>query len=131
MTRTGLSSGQAERAILAEIAGEGAHFAQLEEGQRLKQLEDLLTDVASALDALLDVCNTLSKRYTMFQASLQTMHGPTDHSSISEPDLVSEGLQEKITDLQHYLFQAESLRTKVKSASDLVRHSSESARMRN
>jgi hypothetical protein len=91
----------------------------------LKQLEDLITDLASALDAMLDVCKTLGRRYTMLKASLETQCKPTNFSNTLDQDLVSEGLQEKIVDLKHYLFQAESLRTKVKSASDLVRPTQE------
>jgi uncharacterized phage infection (PIP) family protein YhgE len=126
--RTELSSKQADRAILDEIDEGGAQFAQLEAGQRLKQLEDLITDLTSALDSLQDVCNTLSKRYSMYQASLQTTHRPNDYSNALDPDLVSEGLQEKTADLKHYDFQANALRTKVKSASDLVRYPSGSGR---
>jgi hypothetical protein len=34
--------------------------------------------------------------------------------------VVKEALEEKLTDVQHHIFQAESLRTKVKSAADLI-----------
>jgi len=111
---------QADRAILAEIEGERTQFAQLEEGQRLKQLEDLITDLTGALDSLQDVCHTLSKRHSMYQAYLQSTNRPSNHSNDLVPDLVSEGLQEKMADLKHYILQADSLRTKVKSASDLI-----------
>jgi len=117
----GAEKKQGERAILADLDGEGVHISQIEEGQYLKQLEDMLIDLASALESSLDICNTLCagrEKFATFQNESNDLRNP--HTNSLCADLVAEGLHEKITDLKHYRLQTESLRKKVKSAADLV-----------
>lgn len=65
---TQLNIEQADRAIIPEIDGEGAHFVQLQESQRLKQLEGLVIGLTSALDAMLEAYSTLNSGYVVSQA---------------------------------------------------------------
>ena len=107
---------------MADFEGEGVHLAQLEEGQYLKQLDDITTDLTSSLDSTLNICNTLRGRHAQFKAYTQAKSPQIAQDSGGDLGIVTEGLEEKIVDLNHYRLQAESLRSKVRSAANLVRN---------
>ena len=104
------------------------HLAQLEEGQYFKQLDDITTDLISSLDSTLNICNTLKGRHAQFKAYIQAKSPPTIQNPGGDLGMVAEGLEEKIVDLNHYRLQAESLRSKVRSAANLVRNVANYAR---
>jgi hypothetical protein len=96
-------------------------LARLEEGQYLKQLDDMITDLTSTFSSSLHICNTLRERHQQYNAGLRRRTPPQlRESNRLCPDIVSEGFRDKIAELKHYRLQAESLRSKVRSAANLV-----------
>ncbi|KAJ4665798.1 hypothetical protein HRR95_008550 [Exophiala dermatitidis] len=106
---------QADHAVLADLEGEDADFARLDERQYLKQLEDGVDEAASIL------AHT-RKAAEILRANFGLCKGFTAESEASEDDVVllDQGFQEVIHNLRHHEAQTQILHTKVKSASDLV-----------
>ncbi|EXJ76507.1 uncharacterized protein A1O5_01015 [Cladophialophora psammophila CBS 110553] len=104
-------STQADRAILTDLNGDGVEMTQLEERQYLKQLEDALDEAAAILEHTTDTADTVHKSFMPAWPNI-TRNIPFE--------ILDHGFQEVIQGLRHYGTQTETLRNKVKSASDLV-----------
>ena len=76
---------------MAGFEGEGVHLAQLEEGQYLKQLDDLTTDLTNSLDSALTTCNTLKVRHAKFRTYLEEDSPQAAQGSGRCLDIVAEG----------------------------------------
>ncbi|ETI26635.1 hypothetical protein G647_10396 [Cladophialophora carrionii CBS 160.54] len=108
----------AEQAILVDFEHDGAHLGELEQRQYLKQLEDMITSLISAVDSSLDVCATLRSNHTKYT---QIRVGPRDQSSLQRrKDLFDQVLSEKERELRHHRAQAGVLRMRIRSAEALV-----------
>jgi hypothetical protein len=106
-----------ERAILADFDREGIYLAELEERQYLKQLEDMVTDITSAVDSSLDVCSMLGSRHNEFE---ETRRPGMRLSPSAASKIFPQMLAEKERGLRHHGSQADRMLMKIRSAETLV-----------
>ncbi|KEF55188.1 uncharacterized protein A1O9_08842, partial [Exophiala aquamarina CBS 119918] len=80
----------------------------------------MITDLLSALNSTLETCNTLIRHHVSPRSNLPKTKRSNDSVSGRYLEVITEGLREKANDLKHHRLQADSLRTKIRSASALV-----------
>lgn len=106
--------------ILAELSEEDAvRLIDLEERQRLKQVEDEILDLQMIFDSTLDTIDCLVQIYeTTKRCVVADSSVEVDNDS---PDLVLTALKDRRRDAQLYMSKARTLRAKVQSTSQLVK----------
>lgn len=87
------------------------------ERQRLKELEDQLTDVILVFDTTRDTLSTLQEQYRQFCHHYCKEHEDTDKESF---DYVECALREMQKEIQLLRKKVEALHTKVRGTTDLV-----------
>jgi len=80
----------------------------------------MITDLLSALNSTLDTCNTLIRHHISLRSCFKLKRPSNLNTSDEYLEVITEGLREKANDLKHHRLQADSLRTKIRSASALV-----------
>jgi len=109
----------AEQAILADFDNDGIHLGELEERQYLKQLEDMITDLMTAVDSSLDICSTLQVKHSRYAEEQSQGRAQPSRRRLNE--LFNQVIAEKERDFRHYRAQADVLRMRIRSAEALVR----------
>ena len=89
---------------------------QVEEGQRLKELDDQILDVILVLDATNDTILSLLDNYRQFRQDSCIWEEPGD----GVQDAIEFALQEKLKDVSSSKKKVETLHAKLKSTIDLV-----------
>lgn len=113
---------QAERAIIAELGGEGIQEAQLEMRQYLKKIEDWLVDVIAMLNQTKNNAAEIVRCYKSWKGHVPSASGESANAGV-ELDLFAEGFRKLEADLQHYQEQARALYSKSQGTSALVHFS--------
>ena len=108
------------RVIMADINDEDPlRVTELEERQRLKQVEDDLLDLQVVFSSTLDTIDTLLTNYEQFGQHMTSQHEGTQ--GLKE-DLLFMAFREKRRDLMGYMTKLDALRAKVQGTSDLASH---------
>ena len=109
---------------MAEVAEDGPiRITELEERQKLKQMEDRILDLQVILSSTLDTIIALLENYRL--ACAQNSQHPS-WSAVPDHEFIPIALEEKRRDILLYCMRIESLRSKVQGTSQLVRHMYES-----
>ncbi|KAK5205744.1 hypothetical protein LTR41_008425 [Exophiala xenobiotica] len=107
----------AEQAILADFDNDGIHLGELEERQYLKQLEDMITDLMTAVDSSLDICSVLQAKHAQYaEEPAQRRAQPSQQHHA----LFNQVIAEKEREFRHYRAQVDVLRMRIRSAEALV-----------
>ena len=97
---------------------ENIYESERDERQHLHELEDMVTDIATALGSSLDLCSILRSKFLEYQARKQSHLEPSHNTKSTE--LFIESLDEKERELQHHRRQADLMHVKIRSAATLV-----------
>lgn len=105
---------------MAELSEEGTvRRIDLEERQRLKQVEDEILDLQMIFDSTLDTIECLIETYEI--AKSRTFSRDSTKAVDGRPDLVIATMKDRRRDVQLYMSKVRTLRAKVQSTSQLVR----------
>jgi hypothetical protein len=109
---------KSQQAEIANLEEEGVYESERDERQHLHELEDMITDITTALDSSLDLCSTLRSKFSEFQIRGQS---PLERSGdTKDTELFIESLDEKERELRHHRYQADLMHVKIRSAATLV-----------
>jgi chromosome segregation ATPase len=93
-------------------------LGELEERQYLKQLEDMITDLMTAVDSSLDICSVLQAKHAQYaEEPAQRRAQPSQQHHA----LFNQVIAEKEREFRHYRAQVDVLRMRIRSAEALVR----------
>ena len=109
---------KSQQAEIANLEEEGVYGSERDERQHLHELEDMVTDIATALGSSLDLCSILRSKYLEYQARKQSHLEPSH--DMKSPELFIESLDENERELQHHRRQADLMHVKIRSAATLV-----------
>jgi hypothetical protein len=105
--------------MLADFDNDGIHLGELEERQYLKQLEDMITDLMTAVDSSLDICSILREKHAKYAEEPAQGHALPSQQRPNQ--LFNQVIAEKEREFRHYRAQVDVLRMRIRSAEALVR----------